>query len=53
MKPTLGSAATGNGLGGCSAITESKVTSVLPSVPVVQWAAVTSTVGETRVAEQR
>src|SRR5262245_12592316 len=53
VKPTLGLAATGNGDGGCSAMTESNVTSVLPSVPNVQCAAVTRTVGETSVAEQR
>ena len=33
--------------------TGSNVTIVLPSTPSVQWAAVTSTVGETSVAEQR
>jgi hypothetical protein len=51
--PLLGSAAAGNGDGGFSAITELKVTRVLPSVPSVQCAAVSSTVGVTRVAEQR
>ena len=40
-------------LGGASAMTESKVTSVLPAVPMVQWAAVSRTVGVTRVAVQR
>jgi hypothetical protein len=34
-------------------MTESKVTSVLPNVPSVQCAAVTRTVGDTRVAEHR
>jgi hypothetical protein len=42
-----------NGLGGCSAMTESNVTSVLPRTPSVQCAAVSRTVGEIRVAEQR
>ncbi|WP_213452379.1 hypothetical protein [Rhizomonospora bruguierae] len=37
--PAAGSAAAGNGIGGCSAMTESKVTSVAPTVPEVQCAA--------------
>ena len=53
MYPAAGSAAAGNGDGGCSAITESKVTSVLPTTPSVQWAAVSSTVGLISVALQR
>ena len=32
-----GSAAAGMPLGGASAMTESKVTSVLPAVPMVEW----------------
>ena len=39
--------------GGSSAITGEKLTMVLPAVPAVQWAAVSSTVGLTRVAVQR
>jgi hypothetical protein len=51
--PAEGSAATGNGSGGVSATTVSKVTRVLPTAGSVQCAAVRRTVGSIRVAEQR
>ena len=51
--PPAGFAAAGSGDGGVSAMTESNFRAVLPRVPSVQCAAVTTTVGLTRVAEQR